>query len=242
MGGKRDCIWHTFKNIISGRKMQFNFQNEWLNQSMTGLYNQYLLPLTLAAFLERSFSKIVLFSATFHCVLCKLFWLVYCIPLFFFASIAIKNLTSILYYIWKNRYFQISLCILFLWVISFKTLFKFIRDSSKYFLFSVFLQIILTQHWCRVFLSLLSTHFYKLPSKVLPYHSRSRFWPFPGGSDSKESPCNTGDLSSISRSRRSPGKGNGYPTPVFLPGELHCQGSLAGYSPWSRKELTWLSD
>ena len=27
------------------------------------------------------------------------------------------------------------------------------------------------------------------------------------------------------------------PTPVFLPGELHGQKSLAGYSPWGRKEL-----
>ena len=27
------------------------------------------------------------------------------------------------------------------------------------------------------------------------------------------------------------------PTPVFVPGELHGQKSLAGYSPWSRKEL-----
>ena len=27
------------------------------------------------------------------------------------------------------------------------------------------------------------------------------------------------------------------PTPVFLPGEFHGQRSLAGYSPWSRKEL-----
>ena len=26
------------------------------------------------------------------------------------------------------------------------------------------------------------------------------------------------------------------PTPVFLPGESHCQRSLAGYSPWGRKE------
>ena len=26
------------------------------------------------------------------------------------------------------------------------------------------------------------------------------------------------------------------PTPVFLPGELHGQGSLAGYSPWVCKE------
>ena len=28
-----------------------------------------------------------------------------------------------------------------------------------------------------------------------------------------------------------------HPTPVFLPGELHGQGSLAGYSPWGHKEL-----
>ena len=27
------------------------------------------------------------------------------------------------------------------------------------------------------------------------------------------------------------------PTPVFLPGEFHRQWSLAGYSPWSLKEL-----
>ena len=29
----------------------------------------------------------------------------------------------------------------------------------------------------------------------------------------------------------------GQPTPVFLPGELHGLRSLAGYSPWGRKEL-----
>ena len=27
------------------------------------------------------------------------------------------------------------------------------------------------------------------------------------------------------------------PTPAFLPGEFHGQRSLAGYSPWGRKEL-----
>ena len=27
------------------------------------------------------------------------------------------------------------------------------------------------------------------------------------------------------------------PTPVFLPGESHGQGSLVGYSPWGCKEL-----
>ena len=34
---------------------------------------------------------------------------------------------------------------------------------------------------------------------------------FPGGSDSKESVCSAGDLSSISRLGRSPGERNGYP-------------------------------
>ena len=34
---------------------------------------------------------------------------------------------------------------------------------------------------------------------------------FPGGSDGKESTCNTGDSGSIPRLGRSPGEGNGYP-------------------------------
>ena len=34
---------------------------------------------------------------------------------------------------------------------------------------------------------------------------------FPGGSDSKESTCNAGDVSSIPGSERSPGEGNGNP-------------------------------
>ena len=34
---------------------------------------------------------------------------------------------------------------------------------------------------------------------------------FPGGSDSKESACNAGDLGSIPGSGRSPGEGKGYP-------------------------------
>ena len=34
---------------------------------------------------------------------------------------------------------------------------------------------------------------------------------FPGGSDNKESDCNSGDLGSILGSGRSPGEGNGYP-------------------------------
>ena len=60
---------------------------------------------------------------------------------------------------------------------------------------------------------------------------------FLGGSDGKESACNTGDASSIPGSGRSPGEGNGLPTAVFLPGEFRGQRSLAGYSLWGHKEL-----
>ena len=46
---------------------------------------------------------------------------------------------------------------------------------------------------------------------------------FPGGSDGKESACNTGDPGSIPGWVWSPGEGNGLTTPVFLPGESHGQ-------------------
>ena len=55
---------------------------------------------------------------------------------------------------------------------------------------------------------------------------------FPGGSDSKESPCNVGDLGSIPGLGRSPGERERLPIPVFWPGEFHGL-----YSPWGGKEL-----
>ena len=54
---------------------------------------------------------------------------------------------------------------------------------------------------------------------------------FPGGSDGKESSCNTGDLGLIDPWRKA-----WQSTPVFLPEESPWQRSLAGYSPWGRKE------
>ena len=60
---------------------------------------------------------------------------------------------------------------------------------------------------------------------------------FPGGSDGKTSAYNAGDPGSIPGSGRSPGEGNGNPTPVFLPGKSHGWRSLVGYSPWGCKEL-----
>ena len=51
---------------------------------------------------------------------------------------------------------------------------------------------------------------------------------FPGGSNSKESSCNAGDLGSIPGLRRSPWRREWQPTPVFLPGKFHGQRNLAG--------------
>ena len=59
---------------------------------------------------------------------------------------------------------------------------------------------------------------------------------FPGGSDSKESDYNLGDLSSIPGLGRSPKRREWLPAPVLLPGESYGQKSLASYSPWGRKE------
>ena len=58
----------------------------------------------------------------------------------------------------------------------------------------------------------------------------------PCGSESKEFACNAGDQGLIPESGRSLGEGNWQPTPVFLPGKFHGQGSLMGYSSWGRKE------
>ena len=59
---------------------------------------------------------------------------------------------------------------------------------------------------------------------------------FPGGSDSKESACNMGDLGLILELRRSPGGGHGNPLQYFCLENPHGQRSLAGYSPLCCKE------
>ena len=52
----------------------------------------------------------------------------------------------------------------------------------------------------------------------------------------KNLPAKAGDVDLTPESGRSPGEGNGNPTPVFLPGESHGWRSLEGYSPWGHKE------
>ena len=59
---------------------------------------------------------------------------------------------------------------------------------------------------------------------------------FPGGSDCKECACNVGDLDSIPGLGRSPGGGHGNPLQCSCLENPHEERSLAGYSPWDRKE------
>ena len=59
---------------------------------------------------------------------------------------------------------------------------------------------------------------------------------FPGGSDSKESACNAGDLGLIPGSRRSPAERNGTPLQYSCLENPHRQRSLVGYRSQSHKE------
>ena len=52
----------------------------------------------------------------------------------------------------------------------------------------------------------------------------------------KNPPANAGDSGLISGLGQSPGKGNGNPPPVFLPGKSHAERSLTSYSPRGCKE------
>ena len=58
----------------------------------------------------------------------------------------------------------------------------------------------------------------------------------PGISGGKESACKAGDVVSLSGLGRSPGGRHGNPLWYSCPENPHGQRSLAGYSPWGRKE------
>ena len=58
---------------------------------------------------------------------------------------------------------------------------------------------------------------------------------FPGGSDSKESACNTGDMGSIPGLGRSPGEGHGDPLRYSCLENSMGQRTLADYSPWGHR-------
>ena len=58
----------------------------------------------------------------------------------------------------------------------------------------------------------------------------------PGGSDSKESAYNAGDLGSIPKLGTSPGGEHGTPFQYSYLENPNGQRSLVGYSPWGQKE------
>ena len=60
--------------------------------------------------------------------------------------------------------------------------------------------------------------------------------PIFGGSDSKKSVCNVGDLGSIPGLGRSPGGGHGNSLQYSCLENPQGQRSLMGYSPWGCKE------
>ena len=59
---------------------------------------------------------------------------------------------------------------------------------------------------------------------------------FPSGSDGKEPARYVGNPGSVPELGRFPWRRKWQPTPVFLPGKLHGQRNLEGYSLWSSKE------
>ena len=71
---------------------------------------------------------------------------------------------------------------------------------------------------------------------VLWYESLPNTRGFPGGSVGKEFAMQETSVQSGVWVGKIPWRREWQPTPVLLPGGSHGQRSLAGYSPWSRKE------
>ena len=67
--------------------------------------------------------------------------------------------------------------------------------------------------------------------------SRVDFRGLPWWLSSKVSACNAGEWVQ-SLGQEASLKKDRQPTPVFLPGKIHGQRSLVGYSPWGRKSQT----
>ena len=64
---------------------------------------------------------------------------------------------------------------------------------------------------------------------------------FSGGSDDKEYACNTGDLSLIPGSGRSPGEGNSYPLQYSCLENFMDRGAWQAVTHGAAKSWTWLS-
>ena len=76
--------------------------------------------------------------------------------------------------------------------------------------------------------------FYLILSKAFLFSLRDN-WGFPGGSEIKNPPANTGERF-CPWIRKIPWRRKWQPTPVFLPGKSHGQRRLVGYGSWGHKE------
>ena len=112
--------------------------------------------------------------------------------------------------------------------------------NSKYHLYyhvskrqNCFIWLTLRWQECEQLLTLGSVVWTGAASGVSPAVTTPLASPWLSG---KESACQVGDGGSILGLGRSSGRRKWQPTPVFLPGKSPGQRSLAGYSPWGRKE------
>ena len=76
-----------------------------------------------------------------------------------------------------------------------------------------------------------------LTKSLLHLKTSSTSLGFPGGSGSKESACNVGDLGLIPGLGGSPGRGHGNSFQYACLENPHEQRSLVGYSLWGHREL-----
>lgn len=93
----------------------------------------------------------------------------------------------------------------------------------------------LVQHRKQNYHSISDADYYIITTLRLLLRVFSAIWGFPGSSDSKESACNAGDRGLIPGTGRTPGEG--YFPSILAWGSPWTERSLAGYSPWSSKEL-----
>ena len=121
-----------------------------------------------------------------------------------FWMLSFKPLFPLSFFIFIKRHFKFPrLAIAKFWI---SPRFRKQEWSNAHSSLAVLLQTAMVTNKCRdVFAVLSSLHSSALHTTLVP-----NWWPFPGGSDGKESACNAGDPSFIPVSGKSPGEGNGH--------------------------------
>ena len=81
------------------------------------------------------------------------------------------------------------------------------------------------------------TRLWLLPKPPITQSTRNGFFSVHSGSDGKEPACQCRRSGLDPWMGKIPWRREWFPTPGFLPAEVHGQRGLAGYSPWGHKEL-----